>query len=60
MNEETVKATVKVDAIYCGKCNHKLAVIKGLKSGLGNGTIYLKCNHKDSSQRCRTINEIEL
>lgn len=60
MNEEIVKAAVSKEAIYCGKCNHKLAVIKGLKSGLGNGTIYLKCNHKDSSKRCRAINEIEL
>lgn len=60
MNDEVVKAVISKEAIYCGKCNHKLAVVKGLRNGLGNGTIYLLCKHKSSGKVCKIVNEINL
>lgn len=54
------KAVISEHAIFCGKCNHKMAGVKNLRAGLGNGTIFLICKHKSASRVCKTINEIEL
>ena len=58
--KEIIKAIIGDDVILCGYCGHKLAETKGLRCGLGNGTMYLKCVHKDKGVRCRTINQIDL
>lgn len=57
---EIVKARIGDRAIFCGKCGHKIASTKGLKYGLGNGTMYLICKHKSGSKRCKTVNQIDL
>jgi hypothetical protein len=58
--KEIVKAIIQDKVILCGYCGHKLAETKGLRCGLGNGTIYLKCKHKDCGRFCNTINQIDL
>jgi len=62
MSEDTgaVKAVIGDRAIFCSKCGHKIATTAGLKHGLGNGTIYLVCKHKQGSVKCRTVNQIDL
>lgn len=57
---KTVEAIIDTGVIFCGKCGHKIAGAKGLRCGLGNGTIYLLCKHKDFSIKCLTMNEIRL
>lgn len=60
IDKDTVEATIERNAIFCGKCGHKIAGVKGLKCGLGNGTIYIMCKHKDIGVKCLTVNEIRL
>lgn len=55
-----VKAVQIGNMLVCGDCGHKIAGCKSLRMGLGNGTIYLKCRHKDRSKKCNVLNEIEL
>lgn len=54
------KAIIKDGVIRCGRCRHKIAESKALRIGLGNGTIYFKCKHKDAGKRCNCINQIDL
>jgi hypothetical protein len=58
--KEIVKAIIGDKVILCGYCGHKLAETQNLRCGLGSGTIYLKCVHKDKGIRCRMINQIDL
>jgi hypothetical protein len=57
---EVTKALFDKDVILCGKCGHVIAKCKGLRQGLGNGTIYLMCKHKSSGRTCKEINQIDL
>jgi hypothetical protein len=54
------KALMGDRVILCGYCGHKICEIEGFKRGLGNGTIYLLCQHKSQGKRCKTVNEINL
>ena len=60
MDSEIAKAKIEERAIFCSACGHKIASVKGLKHGLGNGTIYLVCKHKQGKERCKTVNQIDL
>lgn len=60
INRETTKAIISEKVILCGCCGHKIAEVYGLKHGLGNGTLYILCNHKSSGKKCKTINQIDL
>jgi hypothetical protein len=60
MDNEIIKAVIKKDVILCGKCLHKIAETKGLKHGLGNGTVFIQCSHRSSGKRCKCVNQIDL
>jgi len=56
-------AIIEGKSVLCGKCRHKIAEQRELRIGLGRGTIYIKCKHKDGSKtpsKCNTINRIKL
>jgi hypothetical protein len=57
---DVIKAIVRRNTIRCGKCFHKIAECKGLRIRLGNGTIYLKCKHRDEGKTCNSVNEIDM
>ena len=59
-DREIVKAIIMERAIFCGTCKHKIASVQGLRHGLGNGTIYIICKHKDRGIRCKCVNQIDL